>query len=243
MDREDFFYLDGKVNSKEEYYKAISLPFRKHPLRVTFVNAFNFGILAKRKKTIGSFDFVFSDGALYCFLYNFFNDKKIIRASFDFSSLAKDVFDRAQSNNMTIALIGGECGVSEKAQANFEKLYPNIKIIYTRDGFFKSEHDERVFFDSVISLKPDIILIGMGAPLQENMVMKICNNCDFRGEIYTCGGFLEQSSLKPDYYHPIIKKSGARWLQRAIMHSHVRKRLIIDYPRFIFQYCKYHLSR
>lgn len=78
----------------------------------------------------------------------------------------------------------------------------------------------------------------MGSPYQENFSISLKNS--FGNSrlklIITCGGFLTQTSIKTDYYHPIIKKTGLRWLQRMVMHKHVRDKVFSKYPSFILKY-------
>ncbi len=75
----------------------------------------------------------------------------------------------------------------------------------------------------------------MGTPLQEEFLIRIKKAINIK-ILITCGGFLTQTSMFGDYYHPIIKKLGLRWLQRAILHKHVRDRLIKVYPEFLLSY-------
>ena len=76
----------------------------------------------------------------------------------------------------------------------------------------------------------------MGTPIQEDFAIYCLQNSKFIKKAVTCGGFITQTAIKGDYYHPLIKKLGLRWLQRAYLHKHVRDRLFRVYPKFIFSY-------
>ena len=76
----------------------------------------------------------------------------------------------------------------------------------------------------------------MGTPYQERFSVSLKKLLTSPATIITCGGFLTQTSIKADYYHPLIKKLGLRWLQRMVMHKHVRDRVLKKYPKFIFYY-------
>jgi N-acetylglucosaminyldiphosphoundecaprenol N-acetyl-beta-D-mannosaminyltransferase len=75
----------------------------------------------------------------------------------------------------------------------------------------------------------------MGTPYQEDFAL-LAKKFLKSSFIITCGGFLTQTSIRPDYYSPLVKRLGLRWLQRAIYHKHVRRRLIVDYPKFMIRY-------
>lgn len=54
----------------------------------------------------------------------------------------------------------------------------------------------------------DILIIGMGSPYQEKFAVKIKKENINIPLTFTCGGFLTQTSIKADYYHPLVKKFG-----------------------------------
>ena len=85
-------------------------------------------------------------------------------------------------------------------------------------------------------LKPEVVLVGMGTPYQERFSINLKQQLNNPAVIITCGGFLTQTSIKPDYYHPVVKKLGLRWLQRMILHKHVRERVLNKYPKFTVSY-------
>ncbi len=77
--------------------------------------------------------------------------------------------------------------------------------------------------------------MAMGAPLQEIAAAKIHEKNNHK-LVITCGGFITQTSIKDDYYHPMSKKLGLRWLQRIVMHKHVRDKVLKKYPSFVIRY-------
>ena len=207
---------------------------------VSFVNPFSYHLLLNSDVTT-NVDILFSDGALHTMLHTNFVAKSVFeRASFDYSSIASNTFSYAEKNNYKVALIGGTSEEIQKAKTNIIKRYPLIKISYSRNGYFNSENEYAECLDNLEST--NIVIIGMGTPLQEGLCSKVKEKYSRSKMIFTCGGFLTQTAIKDDYYHPIIKKFGLRWLQRAYMHEHVRKRLINEYPIFIIKYIYQHIS-
>ena len=82
----------------------------------------------------------------------------------------------------------------------------------------------------------------MGTPIQDQFIIEAKDSCPNVKLMFTCGGFLTQTSIKSDYYHPLIKKFSLRWLQRMVMHKHVRQRVIKDYPKFLISYLYEHIA-
>ncbi|EOC7459408.1 WecB/TagA/CpsF family glycosyltransferase [Vibrio cholerae] len=205
----------------------------------TFANPYSYYLL-KNNSLNERFDFIFADGSLLVYLYNFIlsiNGKakscKIKRYSFDFSSLAEDFFIFSKKNNIKIAIVGGCKDEIEKTVSVIESKY-SVNIVYYRDGFF--ELNDKHIYAQMCNADIDFLISSMGTPRQEEFLLRVKDLCPNISSGITCGGFVTQTAVKPDYYHPIVKKLGLRWLQRAIEFRHVRKRLLNDYPLFVFHF-------
>lgn len=237
--------LDKKIVSKNVWEKKLEKIYTtvgREKIIATFVNPFSYPILINKPDLYNQFNLIFSDGLLHTKLHNIFCKNKIDRVSFDLSSIAKDTLLRAQEQQLKVALIGGKPEHADALPTKLLALFPNLIISYCRDGYFNLEDEKQRCFIELVNSSPDIIIVGMGTPLQEKFLLECVERVESAREFYTCGGFLEQTATKGDYYHPLVKKLGLRWLQRAIMHKHVRERLIRDYPLFIFKYCLSHFK-
>lgn len=198
---------------------------------ITFVNPYSYYRIPAQKH----FNYIFPDGGSLCILHNIFSNRKVKRYSFDLSSLGKDVLLIANSRKLKVALIGGTESEIKKTSRNIKGMYNDIDLCYTRNGFFKGEQEEKKIIKEIQNCNPDITLVSMGTPLQEEIQIKLKKN-KAGGISFTCGGFISQTSRKPDYYHPLIKTTKTYWLQRALQEKHVRRRLITDYPIFFIKY-------
>ena len=231
--------IDDKISAKKDFVQLLKSKNSDIKL-VTFLNPFSYKVFLEKPELVDSFDTFFADGVLLVKLYNIFNTNKIDRVSFDFSSIAKDVLDHSSMNNINMAFIGAKQKEIDGAIKNIKNMYSDINIVYHRNGYFNTEEEYKVCFDELYSLNVGILVIGMGSPYQEEFAVKVKNSRLKIPLVFTCGGFLTQTSIKADYYHLLIKKFGLRWLQRAIMHKHVRDRLLKDYPNFIIKYIYNH---
>lgn len=207
---------------------------------VTFVNPFSYYILEeKNNDLITSFDHIYADGMLLVKLNNLlYPQKKIKRYSFDFTSLAPLVFKYAIDRNMKVAIVGGSKFENEVAVNSLCESFPSLEVVFSRDGFFNNEAEIESTIQKMSSLNVDIVICGMGTPLQEMFLVKCKKNMPELKLGFTCGGFISQISVKKDYFHPFFDNLNLRWLQRAYRHSYVRKRLLIDYPKFVFKFIK-----
>lgn len=69
----------------------------------------------------------------------------------------------------SIYLFGGKPGVAEKAAEKMKETYPNLQIKGIRDGYFKKEEEDKII-DHINEVKPDILLVALGAPKQEKWI-------------------------------------------------------------------------
>lgn len=208
------------------------------PVAISFVNPFSYAIIAKDQKLIESVDYWFVDGALLCCLANLFrsgSQARLDRVSFDFSSSAGLVFDASIAGSLRIGLIGATANEINKAEVYLRNRYPELQIAYLHHGHFDTGDDE-LQAKAIINSNVDLLIVGMGTPRQERFILKVKEKLNKRALLFTCGGFLTQTGLSGDYFPAWVKKSGLRWFYRAIRHSHVRTRLMRDYPIFVVNY-------
>ncbi|WP_440054175.1 WecB/TagA/CpsF family glycosyltransferase [Pseudoalteromonas sp. T1lg65] len=207
-------------------------------IAVTFVNPFSYSLLSKNARLLSGLDVVFSDGSLHTKLHNTFNHNKIQRLSFDFSSIAVDVLKFANETGKSIAFIGAKPGLVDTAVKNYQSMFPNLNVVYQHHGYLNSSELKQQVVAELNIKQPEIIVCGMGTPRQDEFIVELKSELKTPALLFTCGGFIEQSAIKADYYHPLIKKLGLRWLQRAVLHKHVRRRLVKEYPKFVFSYLR-----
>ncbi|WP_199482316.1 WecB/TagA/CpsF family glycosyltransferase [Vibrio owensii] len=199
---------------------------------ISFVNPFSFYEMKENPELTNQFDGFFSDGGLLCKMHNLFNKEKIDRVSFDYSSVADDFLKFCESEKLKFSIVGATSDELSKAINVFKEKYPNLVFGYCHDGYFKEDE----FIKIIESVEDsDVVIVAMGAPLQEITAAKIHKKNNHK-LVITCGGFITQTSIKDDYYHPLIKKFGLRWLQRIVMHKHVRDKVLKKYPSFVIRY-------
>jgi len=133
-----------------------------------------------------------------------------------------------KGRNFTVYFLGGMPGVAEKAKANMEKRYPNMKVVGYHHGFFT---DDIEIINGINELSPDILLVCMGMPRSElwatkNRSINACITMCVGGSINIMAGELK---LTP----PILRKLGLEWLHRLVREPSRAKRQL-DIPRFVF---------
>lgn len=209
----------------------------------TFVNPYSWQkIQALSLCEIDKFN-IYADGILFVLLNNILSNVKISRYSFDFTSIAHDVFNYTVANNKTIYLIGGIEGVTCKSADILNDLYSNsLKFVGTRNGFFNSPSDYSEALNE--ATKADFVITAMGTPFQEKFLLDL-KSSGWCGTGFTCGGFLDQVLVgKASYYPKWADRLNLRWLYRLYKEpQRLWKRYLIDYQVFIAKFTLYHIKK
>jgi exopolysaccharide biosynthesis WecB/TagA/CpsF family protein len=231
--------LDAKLECGSNFNRIVlNALTSSSPVAISFLNPFSYRTMEERNDVASGIDTFFADGALLCLLHRIFY-RRINRASFDYSSIAEGFFSLAEQQGHSIALIGATPHEIELARTRIKIRFPRLQISYVDHGY----HDSSLLLAEKIKQSGvRIVILGMGSPKQEEFAVRL-KEAAGANLILTCGGFFTQTSLRDDYYFPIIKRLGLRWLQRMVMHSHVRTRVCRDYPIFLLNYLRTHYRR
>lgn len=177
----------------------------------------------------------YCDGFLMCTLVGIVKGKKIQRVSFDFTSIAEDVFQFAEKNQQSIFLLGSAEQEITAFQDKLLKRYPNIMVKGYRNGFF-SEQEAQQLINHINELSVDIVIAGLGAGKQEQFILKL-KRAGYQGCSFTCGGFIRQEAGSAgDYYPEWINRMGLRAFYRMYKEPHTIKRYLLDYPKNAFSF-------
>lgn len=147
---------------------------------------------------------------------------KLQRYSFDSGSLAPFVFEEASKRELSVAIIGAKDTENEAYCSQLRAQYPKLTIALSHSGYF-SDASRRDLFARLEMLVPDVIIVGLGSPAQEEFGHQI--KLKPGQKLFTCGAHITQSAGGWQYYPELINKLHLRWLYRLIMEPHTRKRV------------------
>ncbi|XQU07710.1 WecB/TagA/CpsF family glycosyltransferase [Halomonas sp. LY9] len=209
----------------------------KEGMDYSFINPFSLGVVAQElsEQECDRIHF-YADGIAVVLYVRLFKQKKIIRTSFDDTSIAPVVFKHAQANALTVSLIGGtEENIHQAAQL-LQQKYPSLTLVYTRSGYFVDDEERTQSLQRAASC--DIVVVGMGAGKQERLLLDL-RKIGWQGTGFTCGGYLDQfvHAKGQDYYPAWVDKLNLRWLYRMAKEPRrLLKRYLKDYPYFLIKY-------
>lgn len=79
--------------------------------------------------------------------------------------LVQALFPAANAGKWRVFFLGGKPGVAEQAANKVLQEYPEIDLAVMH-GYFKAEEESGVL-ERIVHFRPDVLLVGMGAPYQE----------------------------------------------------------------------------
>ncbi|HEY9196598.1 MAG TPA: WecB/TagA/CpsF family glycosyltransferase [Mucilaginibacter sp.] len=202
---------------------------------ITFLNPHSYTLAFKNAPLFEGFDWIAPDGILLVYVLNLLKAAafKIKRFSCDMTSVVPYVFDIAMKNNLSTFFLGTDADSIKHTVGVFKTNFPQLNISGFHDGYFSSDAERRETIESVLAINPDIIFIGMGAVLQENMALEL-RNAGYTGAIYTCGGFLHQTKYEINFYPQFIDKLNLRFFYRAYKEQGFLERSVKTYPQFCY---------
>jgi len=206
-----------KITEKELLERIINFINEKRFHLIVTINSENATKALENKiflDVIKNADLVIPDGIGIIFASKILGDK--LPERIPGIDLSYKLLEISNEKHYKIVLIGGKEGVAEGAKENLKKIFPNLNIAMTYNGYF-NEDEEKKIVEEIQKIEPDILLVGMGSEKQE---IWIWNNREKFKNIGVCigvGGTLDIWAGKKKRAPKLVQKLGLEWLYRVII--------------------------
>ena len=157
-------------------------------------------------------------------------------AGFD---LVQELMKIAPAHDFKFFFFGAAPGIADKAKAKAESLYPGIKIVGTRNGYFKPD-DEPEIISQIKSSRANVLLAALGVPKQEKWLfkykdeLKVPVSIGVGGTFDVMAGVVKRAPLW-------MQKARLEWLFRAMLQPSRAGRLLA-LPKFVWKVHQQKLS-
>lgn len=218
--REESFLMFNRLGRAHDPKKLRGL--------VTFLNPSSF-LRLKRLDVASEFDEYFVDGISMVVLLRLFG-MSVRRFSFDMTSVAPTVFEHAVHDDKSLCLVGGRSDEMVKFVEALKSRYSGIRVLDSSSGYFPGPGDRERCIENIARAQPDIVVVGMGAGLQECFLRDL-RSAGWDGRGYTCGAFFSQGATSElEYYPRWIDRCHLRWLYRVWKQPELARRYFLIYP-------------
>ena len=146
-----------------------------------------------------------------------------------------DMFPLICQRPYRIFLLGGRPGVAEQAQENARAKYPNAHFVGASSGYFANAEEEAQVIARINAIKPDLLMVAMGVPLQEKWLDSHRNELQV-GAALAVGGLLDFVSERIPRAPKWLRRLGLEWCYRLYQEPRrLFKRYIIGNPLFVLR--------
>ena len=158
--------------------------------------------------------------------------KKTIRERVAGYDLVQNVFSEIKNTDKTVYLFGAAKGVAEQAVDKMKQCHKGLNIVGYHDGYF-DEEEEKIIIDDINTLRPDILLVGLGAPKQEKWIVRNIDKLNVKIAIGV-GGSFDGMAGNIKRAPKIFQKLCLEWFYRLIKQP-TRINRMIKLPIFLLQ--------
>ncbi|MBF8435730.1 WecB/TagA/CpsF family glycosyltransferase [Halanaerobiaceae bacterium Z-7014] len=157
-------------------------------------------------------------------------EKRIFQERVAGFDLMEALIELAAERNYSVYFLGGRPGIVEKARDNLMRSYPGIDICGCHHGYLDARLKVEVIAD-INQQRPDLLLVGMGAPRQEYFISEHKDELDFKVAL-TVGGSFDVISGEKKRAPGWVQKIYLEWLYRLFQEPARWKRIKV-LPHFI----------
>ncbi len=143
----------------------------ERPAGVFFVNAHTLNLAAadpSYRQTLNSGDLVFGDGTGVRWAARLQGVR--VRDNLPGTDLVPDLFHAAANRGYSYYLLGGDAPTAALAADYARREFPSWRQAGFHHGYLADEASESAAIDDINVNRPDVLLVGMGNPLQERWI-------------------------------------------------------------------------
>lgn len=210
--------------SKYSFLKNIVFPSIEQQEKCFIVTANPEVVVATRddpdfKEVVKNADYVLADGVGVVNAAKFMHTP--LKERVTGVDLMYDMLQYASDNHKSVFFLGATEAVNKKVVEVVERKFPGVIIAGRRNGYF-NRYDDNVS-NYVISTRPDIVFVALGAKRQEGWINHNIGKFD-KGIFMGIGGSFDVLSGQIKRAPKIWIKFQLEWLYRLIKEPHRLKR-------------------
>lgn len=239
MHRETVHILDVRIDNMRsaEAQEAVATLIRgkgrKPSGSVFFANVHSIQ-LARRAaeflKTLKRADLVLPDGSGLKIAGRLFG--RPILENLNGTDFTPAILQRAEAEGWSVYLFGSTGEVIERVKHSLRRQFPRLRVVGASPGFLNPEQ-EAGLLESIRKSSPDILLVGLGSPRQEDWIMK--HGMDLPvGVSMAVGGLFDFMAGRFRRAPLWLRIAGLEWMYRFFQDPKTKwDRVFIEIPQFL----------
>jgi N-acetylglucosaminyldiphosphoundecaprenol N-acetyl-beta-D-mannosaminyltransferase len=155
-----------------------------------------------------------------------------IRENINGTDFLPRVLAHAASRKWSVFLFGGREGIADRCARYLGIMYPGLRIVGTHHGHCASAEQESIL-SRVNARRPDLLLVGMGTPMQERWIHQNAAALDV-GVCFGVGGFFDFLAGDKPRAPEWLRKAGMEWAFRFFNDPAGKwNRVVVEIPAFL----------
>ena len=150
----------------------------------------------------------------------------------------------AAAEGYSLYFLGSRPGVAQEAAKRLQQSYPNLTIAGVRHGYFDhsaTSPENEAVVQEINAAAPDILLVGLGMPLQEYWLMENRHKLNV-GVVLTGGAVFDYVSETLRRGPRFLTENGFEWLARLFVeHRRLWRRYLLANPLFVLRVLRQHI--
>lgn len=240
-ERESFYLFGLRINnhSMDEALEWLASKPSKTCQTAVFVNVNSVNQALEDcllKSAINSADKIFADGSGVRM-----GARKLgvaLKANVNGTDLLPLLCERAQVDGLSIFLLGSRPGVANLAAKKLQQTYPGLTIAGTHHGYIEPNEDPtraNSVVDIVNRSKADILLLGLGSPIQEQWLIAHRKHLQC-SKALAVGGLFDYFSGNVPRAPLFFREIGMEWLWRLFQQPAQKwQRYVIGNPLYLLR--------
>ena len=151
----------------------------------------------------------------------------------------------AAAEGFSLFFLGARPGVAQAAAQRLKERHPGLKISGVRHGYFDhspGSSENAAVVEEINAAAPDILLVGLGMPLQERWLMENGHGLDV-GAALTGGAVFDYVSGRLDRGPRLLTAHGFEWLARLLAEPRrLWRRYLVGNPLFLLRVLRQRLA-
>ena len=140
-------------------------------------------------------------------------------------------------------LLGAAPGVAARMRQNLSDTYPGLDVVGEQHGYFDHADESSSVIEKINALKPNIVLVAFGAPMQEKWIHEHYKQID-SNVLIGVGGLFDFYSGDKKRAPLWMRKSGIEWMYRLYLEpGRLWRRYIIGNPLFMLRILRWKKNR
>jgi N-acetylglucosaminyldiphosphoundecaprenol N-acetyl-beta-D-mannosaminyltransferase len=188
------------------------------------------------RKFFNSADVVFCDGVGVMLAARLLGRR--IPARITYADWAWRLASFAETEGLSLFLLGAGPGVAQEAARRLKERHPALDLSGVRHGYFDhaaSSPENEAVLREIKAARPDILLVGLGMPLQETWLMENRHRIE-AGVALTGGAVFDYVSGSLRRGPRLLTDNGLEWLARLLVEPHrLWRRYLLGNPLFLLR--------